>query len=190
MIAQRFRSVGWVAGVAVAATLLYIISLQVATERGRLEAVDRKIAATKRDIRQLQTEMGTRGSLRQLERWNGEVLSLSTPSANQFLPGEDAISGIDRGNLGAAGAAPPPVMAAVMAREATPQKEDEEPAVGTTKPALSAQDKAVQTALTQPKRATVQAVALADPSPKGAKPLADVMKAARVQASVESKSKP
>jgi hypothetical protein len=190
MIAQRFRSVGWVAGVAVAATLLYIISLQVATERGRLEAVDRKIAATKRDIRQLQTEMGTRGSLRQLERWNGEVLSLSTPGANQFLPSEDAISSIDRGNLGAAGAAPPPVMAAVMAQELGTPKADDAPSAGGAKPVLSAQDKAVQTALAEPKRVAVEALAVAEPATKGAKPITSVLKAARVEINVESKRKP
>ena len=81
MIAQRFRPVGWVAGIALAATALYLVSLQVANERGRLEEIDRKIAHTSREIRQLQTEMGTRASLRQLERWNGEVLALSAPQA-------------------------------------------------------------------------------------------------------------
>ena len=85
MIAQRFRPVGWVIGIAAAACILYMISLQVATQRGRLEEIDRKIAMTKRDIRQLQTELGTRASLRQLERWNSNVLSLSAPKANQYL---------------------------------------------------------------------------------------------------------
>jgi hypothetical protein len=198
MIAQRFRSVGWVAGVAVAATGLYIISLQVATERGRLEAVDRKIAATKRDIRQLQTEMGTRASLRQLERWNGEVLSLSTPGANQFLPGEDSISSIDHGSFGSAGTAPPPVMAAVLAQEALqPQAGGAEQAsIGAAQgstpkpPALSAQDRQVQTALTAPARSKVETVAVAETKPKAAKALSSVMKEARAEASTESKRKP
>ena len=92
MIAQRFRPVGWVAGIALAATALYLVSLQVANERGRLERIDKKIAATKREILQLQTEMGTRASLRQLERWNGEVLSLSAPQAEQYLSGEASLS--------------------------------------------------------------------------------------------------
>jgi hypothetical protein len=118
MITQRFRPVGWVAGVAAAATMLYMISLQVASERGRLEDVDRKIAAAKRDIRQLQTELGTRASLRQLERWNGEVLSLSAPGVGQFLRGEDALATLDRGSMKAGTAAPPPVMMAVMSAEA------------------------------------------------------------------------
>ncbi len=117
MIAQRFRPVGWVAGVAVAACALYMISLQVATERGRLEEIDRKIAATKREIRQLQTEVGTRASLRQLERWNGDVLALSAPSAGQYLSGEAALASVDSEQLGPASAAPPPVMMAVMSSD-------------------------------------------------------------------------
>ncbi len=117
MIAQRFRPVGWVAGVAVAACALYMISLQVASERGRLEEIDRKIAATKREIRQLQTEIGTRASLRQLERWNGDVLALSAPVAGQYLSGEAALASLDSKRLGPASAAPPPVMMAVMSVE-------------------------------------------------------------------------
>lgn len=152
MIAQRFRPVGWVAGVAAAACALYLISLQVASERGRLEAIDRKIASTKRDIRQLQTELNTRGSLRQLERWNGEVLSLAAPTAGQYVNSEAALARFDKASLGDTPAAPPPVMMAVLKPEAPPPAEPSlikrltEP-----KPApkpLTKTDKAVQQALT------------------------------------------
>ena len=84
MIAQRLRPLGWVAAVAFAALAFYLVSLRVAAERGALEEVDRKILLAQRDIRQLQTELGTRASLRQLERWNGEVLALSAPGADQY----------------------------------------------------------------------------------------------------------
>ena len=47
----------------------------------------RKIVLAQRDIRVLQTEIGTRGRLAQLERWNVKVLALSAPSADQFLEG-------------------------------------------------------------------------------------------------------
>lgn len=115
MIAQRFRPLGWVAGVAVAATALYMISLRVASERGRLETIDHKIASTQREIRQLQTELGTRASLRQLERWNSESFSMSAPQAGQYLPGERSLASVERDSLGNQPAAPPPVMAAVGA---------------------------------------------------------------------------
>ena len=38
-----------------------------------------------RDIRLLSTEIGTRGRLAQLERWNVKVIRLSAPSADQFV---------------------------------------------------------------------------------------------------------
>jgi hypothetical protein len=38
-------------------------------------------------LRVLQTEIGTRGRLAQLERWNVKVLALSAPAADQFLSG-------------------------------------------------------------------------------------------------------
>ncbi len=171
MIAQRFRPVGWVAGVAVAATALYMISLQVASERGRLEAIDRKIAMAHRDIRQLQTELGTRASLRQLERWNGEVLALSAPQAGQYLPGEQALASADRSALGNAPAAPPPVMVALGATS----QEAAEPvaakpsllAMLTTekpKPALSEQDHVVQRAM-MPRPTSVSRVETVKPLP-------------------------
>lgn len=116
MITQRFRPVGWVAGIALAATALYLVSLQVASERGRLEAIDRQIAATRRDIRQLQTEMGTRASLRQLERWNGDVLALSAPQAGQFLDDEASLDTFDHDELGRK----PPTLPAVMMASTAP----------------------------------------------------------------------
>jgi hypothetical protein len=182
MIAQRFRSVGWVVGVALAAILLYIISLQVATERGRLEAIDRKIAMTKRDIRQLQTEMGTRASLRQLERWNGDVLALSSPGASQYLNSEEDISKIDRSNMGAADAPPPPMMAAVMVREPAAASQPTE-----AKVALSDQDRQVQEAVGTPRSRAIKPVAMAD-SP--ATTLRDFVKSSRAEVHIGGKPKP
>jgi hypothetical protein len=153
MIAQRFRPVGWVAGVALAATALYLVSLQVASERGRLEQIDRKIAATKREIRQLQTEMGTRASLRQLERWNGEVLALSAPQAGQYLSGEAALETLNRDEIGKKPSAPPPVMVAVTPGAAKPVEKTTPPALFAAltapkvPPKLTAQDRTVQAAI-------------------------------------------
>ena len=167
MIAQRFRPVGWVAGVALAATALYLVSLQVATERGRLEAIDRKIAATKREILQLQTEMGTRASLRQLERWNGEVLALSAPQAGQYLSGEAELATLNRDEIGRSPSAPPPVMVAVKA-EPTEQAEKTTPSAlfaaltaPAARPKLTAQDRTVQAAIA-PKPLPRSDIALVD----------------------------
>ncbi len=88
MIAKGFKPVGWVAAVGGAALSCYMLSLQVASERAELASIERRIIAAKQDIRSLQTELGTRGRMTQLERWNAEVLALSAPAAGQFLENE------------------------------------------------------------------------------------------------------
>jgi hypothetical protein len=85
--ARSFRSIFMVASCAGAALGCYMISLRVASERSALEEVENRIVLAQRDVRTLQTEIGTRGRLAQLERWNVRVLALSAPSADQFLEG-------------------------------------------------------------------------------------------------------
>ena len=87
MSGRSFRSVFMVASCAGAALGCYLVSLNVASERAALEDVENRIVLAQRDIRLLQTEIGTRGRLAQLERWNVKVLALSAPSADQFLEG-------------------------------------------------------------------------------------------------------
>ena len=87
MSARSFRSVFMVASCAGAALGCYLVSLRVASERSALEGVETQIVTTQRDIRLLQTEIGTRGRLAQLERWNAGAFSLSAPSADQILNG-------------------------------------------------------------------------------------------------------
>lgn len=85
--ASSFRSIFMVASCAGAALGCYLVSLRVASERSALEDVENRIVLAQRDVRTLQTEIGTRGRLSQLERWNVRVLALSAPSADQFLDG-------------------------------------------------------------------------------------------------------
>lgn len=99
MIANSFKSVGRVLTVAVAAMGLYLVTSQVAAERTELERVNRQIVAAKKDIRRLHTELGTRANLRQLERWNGEVLALTTPDADQFVMEEAQLASLDRSGI-------------------------------------------------------------------------------------------
>ncbi|HEX8241153.1 MAG TPA: hypothetical protein VF574_15570 [Allosphingosinicella sp.] len=96
MIARGFKSVIWVATVGGAALSCYMVSLRVATERNELAKVERQIVAAKRDIRSLQTELGTRGRMTQLEQWNAEVLALSAPSSAQFLKDEFTLARLYR----------------------------------------------------------------------------------------------
>ena len=92
MSVRSFRSVFMVASCAGAALGCYLVSLRVASERAALENVETQIVLAQRDIRLLQTEIGTRGRLAQLERWNVKVLALSAPSADQFLDGGFALA--------------------------------------------------------------------------------------------------
>jgi len=96
MIARSFKSVIWVATVGGAALACYMVSLRVATERAELAKVDRQIIAAKREIRMLQTELGTRGRMTQLEDWNANVLALSAPSAAQFVHDDVTLARLER----------------------------------------------------------------------------------------------
>ena len=87
MSARGFGSVIWAGAVAGAALGFYLVSLNVASERAELEQVETKIALAQRDIRLLQTEIGTRGRLAQLERWNVKFIRLAAPTADQFVEG-------------------------------------------------------------------------------------------------------
>ena len=87
MSARGFGSLISAGAVAGAALGFYLVSLRVASERAALESVESEIALAQRDIRLLQTELGTRGRLAQLERWNVRFIRLSAPSADQFVEG-------------------------------------------------------------------------------------------------------
>ncbi|HEY0012487.1 MAG TPA: hypothetical protein VGB79_06490 [Allosphingosinicella sp.] len=121
MSARSFKSVGWVAGVGAAALGCYMLSLQVAAERAELASVERRIVAAQQEIRGLQTELGTRGRLQQLEQWNSDVLALASPAAGQFVenevvlarfetPQSDALSGAATVRMASAEAATAPAV--------------------------------------------------------------------------------
>jgi hypothetical protein len=87
MSTRSFGSLFMVASCAGAALGCYLVSLRVASERAQLEDVENRIVLAQRDMRVLQTEIGTRGRLSQLERWNAGAFALSAPAADQFLRG-------------------------------------------------------------------------------------------------------
>lgn len=96
MIGRGFGAVGWVAAVGSAALGCYLVSLNVASERAELASLEREIVDAKRDIRTLSTELGTRGRMSQLERWNADVLALSAPTSAQYLDNEVMLARFDR----------------------------------------------------------------------------------------------
>jgi hypothetical protein len=95
MIARSFKPVGWVAAVGVAALGCYMLSLRVAAERADLTRLDQRIVSAAQQIRSLQTELGTRGRMQQLEQWNDEVLALSAPVSGQFVGGNASLARFD-----------------------------------------------------------------------------------------------
>ncbi len=103
MIVKRFKSMGWVGCVGLAALGCYMISQRVASERTAAEKLDRQIVMAKLDIRKLETELGTRSRMPVLEQWNSQVLALSAPSANQYLHGEVQLARFEPGRDAAPG---------------------------------------------------------------------------------------
>jgi hypothetical protein len=169
MSGSSFRSVFMVASCAGAALGCYLVSLRVASERAALEEVETEIVMAQRDIRLLQTEIGTRGRLAQLERWNVKVLALSAPSADQFLQG-----GFERARL--ARPAPteqldvPVVLAAASADATKPtvQGASQNPAANRDE-GVSARDlMQVASFKTQPRPSSSVTTALIAPAPKTA----------------------
>lgn len=85
MSSRSFGSLFMVASCAGAALGCYLVSLRVASERAAVEDVENRIVLAQQDVRVLQTEIGTRGRLSQLERWNAGAFELSAPAATQIL---------------------------------------------------------------------------------------------------------
>ena len=145
MSAHGFKSLFMVTSVAGAALGCYLVSLNVASERAKLERVEGKIVLAQRDIRLLQTEIGTRGRLAQLERWNASFIRLSAPTADQFLEGGFQLATMVK-------PAPKPVIEApivlasaptehgVMRQPSTSDGDEAKPGAANRPSALSAQD--------------------------------------------------
>lgn len=85
MIARGFRPVVWVFMVGVAVLGCYMLNLRVAAEKAELAKLDRQIISTQQSIRALQTEVGTRSRIPQLEEWNNDVLALAAPVTGQYV---------------------------------------------------------------------------------------------------------
>lgn len=92
---HRLKGIGWFAVLAGVVLAWYLVSLQGAAERKKLDTLNGRIVAAERDIRALETEFDTRANLLQLERWNGEALALAAPTAAQFVASEEALASID-----------------------------------------------------------------------------------------------
>jgi hypothetical protein len=85
MITTRFKDVVWASGACIATLSFYMISQSVAAKRAEVASVERSIVKAQQEIRQLKTEIDTRGGLAQIEKWNQSVYGLQAPGAEQFV---------------------------------------------------------------------------------------------------------
>lgn len=92
---HRLKGIGWFAMLAAVVLGWYLISLQGAAERKKLDLLNGRIAAAQRDIRALETEFDTRANLVQLEQWNGDTLALAAPTAAQFVADDATLAALD-----------------------------------------------------------------------------------------------
>lgn len=97
VVVSRFRWFGWFVLCVGVILGCYLMSSRVAAERNRLSDVERSIASTERDIRALETEFDTRANLAQLQRWNGDTLKLSAPTAAQYVRDDAQLASLDFG---------------------------------------------------------------------------------------------
>ncbi|RVT89405.1 hypothetical protein [Sphingomonas crocodyli] len=84
MIAMRFRSIVWTGAACLAILAFYLMSQFVAAKRAELARTDREISRTRAEIAQLETEIGTRSGMGQIEHWNVSVYGLEAPKVQQF----------------------------------------------------------------------------------------------------------
>lgn len=99
VVVSRFRWFGWFVLCVGVVLGCYLMSSRVAAERNKLAQVEREIARTERDIRALDTEFDTRSNLAQLQRWNGDTLKLSAPTAAQYVRDDAQLAMLADGTL-------------------------------------------------------------------------------------------
>jgi hypothetical protein len=73
----------------------YMMTLQGASERAKLAALETNIVKTQKEIRSLDTEFKTLANMERLGEWNGATLKLGAPGAQQFLASENQLASID-----------------------------------------------------------------------------------------------
>ena len=170
MSARGFGPVIWAGAVAGAALGFYLVSLRVASERAALEDVETEIAMAQRDIRLLQTEIGTRGRLAQLERWNVRFIRLSAPNADQFVDGGFQLATLVKPVPKPAIEAPVILASAPVEQSATQPKltGDADEAGAAMRPSRPVSEMVHVASFTVPERPAVTAPAVSRPTAKPA----------------------
>jgi hypothetical protein len=120
VVANRFRWFGWFVLCVSVILGCYLMSSKVAAERNKLAAVEMSIARTQRDIKALETEFDTRASFVQLQRWNGDTLKLSAPTAAQYIRDDAQLAEVDFNAPAATSAGMPQIQTAAAVIPSAP----------------------------------------------------------------------
>ena len=188
MSVRSFHSVFMATAVAGAALGCYLVSLRVASERAALESVESQIVSTQADIRLLQTEVGTRGRLAQLERWNVSALALSAPTAGQILGDKFQLARLVEPEHKAAVEAPVVLASAPAPQPAQPFAQDDDPDVTTAPQLLHEASYQVPQKATAPRPAVVEPKPVAKAPVQQVSPKAAASKAPTLQKAVAAKT--
>lgn len=85
---RRMRSIGWLALLAVCATMVLVLTLRVNALRSQVRREENRIIALREETMYLQTEFETRASQQQLKAWNDVEFGYVAPAAGQYLENE------------------------------------------------------------------------------------------------------
>ena len=189
MSVRSFHSVFMATAVAGAALGCYLVSLRVASERAALEGVESRIVSTQADIRLLQTEVGTRGRLAQLERWNVSALALSAPTAGQILGDKFQLAKLVEPEHKAAVEAPVVLASAPAPEPVQPLEQGTDPDVSSAPQLLhEASYQVPQKAAAHPQPAAIESKPVASAAPLKSPPKPAAVKAPALAKAVASKA--
>ncbi len=169
VVVHRFRWFGWFVLCVGVILGCYLMSSRVAAERNRLADIESSIATTQRDIKALETEFDTRASYVQLQRWNGDTLKLSAPTAGQYVHDGETLAAVDFNAPGAAQPARSGIQTAAAVIPSMPDQPAPADAPAPPAPTAPAKIKAAVAMVSAPVGAKVQpAAAKATVKPKAA----------------------
>jgi hypothetical protein len=94
--AQRLRSIGWLALLAVCGAAVMVLSFRVNALRSQVHRAEGQIVALKQQKMYLETEFETRANQQQLKAWNVLELGYVAPKAGQYLENERQLAALSK----------------------------------------------------------------------------------------------
>lgn len=86
--ANRLRSVGWIALLALCAALVMVLAFRVNSLRSQVHRAELRIVSLRQEKMYLETEFETRANQQQLKAWNDVEFGYVAPTASQYLENE------------------------------------------------------------------------------------------------------